>query len=94
MHSELDLEPSSLAQSILLPLLPPQRHSGLSQETGMSVFVTGADFGVVRFIGTTQFAKGVWLGIELRKPSKYILLTHEASLSSRLNARIFLYIIM
>ena len=55
----------------------------------MSVFVTGADFGVVRFIGTTQFAKGVWLGIELRKPSKYILLTHEASLSSRLNARIF-----
>ena len=55
----------------------------------MSVFVTGADFGVVRFIGTTQFSKGVWLGIELRKPSKYILLTHEASLSSRLNARIF-----
>ena len=89
MHSELDLEPSSLAQSILLPLLPPQRHSGLSQETGMSVFVTGADFGVVRFIGTTQFAKGVWLGIELRI---YILLTHEASLSSHLNARIFLYI--
>ena len=40
-------------------------------ETGMNVFVTGADFGTVRFIGHTSFSEGVWLGIELRKPSKF-----------------------
>ena len=86
--SSLPHHPPSLSSSTLsLSSLP-----NVTLETGMSVFVTGADFGVVRFIGTTQFAKGVWLGIELRKPSKYILLTHEASLSSRLNARIFLHI--
>ena len=81
-----------------LPHPPPYSILSLSSlpnvtlETGMSVFVTGADFWVVRFIGTTQFAKEVWLGNELRKPSKYILLMHEASLSSHLNARIFLHI--
>ena len=26
--------------------------------------------GIVRFIGSTEFAEGVWLGVELRKPSK------------------------
>ena len=35
----------------------------------MNVFVSGADFGVVKYIGTMDFAKGVWLGIELRRPS-------------------------
>ena len=39
----------------------------------MNVFVTGADFGVVRFIGTTEFAKGVWLGLELRRPSEWLV---------------------
>ena len=82
--SSLPHHPPSLSSSTLsLSSLP-----NVTLETGMSIFVTGADFGVVRFIGTTQFAKGVWLGIELRI---YILLTHEASLSSRRNARIFLY---
>ena len=38
----------------------------------MSVFVTGAEFGVVRYIGHTAFAEGVWLGIELRRPSEYL----------------------
>lgn len=38
-------------------------------EEGMSVLVN-KELGVVRFIGTTEFADGVWLGIELRKPSK------------------------
>ena len=37
----------------------------------MSVFAN-KEMGVVRFIGTTEFADGVWLGIELRKPSKSI----------------------
>ena len=36
----------------------------------MNVFVTGAEFGVVRYIGHTEFAEGVWLGIELRRPSE------------------------
>jgi hypothetical protein len=40
-------------------------------EEGMSVFAN-KEMGVVRFIGTTEFADGVWLGIELRKPSKSI----------------------
>ena len=38
---------------------------------GMSVFAN-KEMGVVRFIGTTEFADGVWLGIELRKPSKSV----------------------
>ncbi|CAI7996554.1 CAP-Gly domain-containing linker protein 4, partial [Geodia barretti] len=63
--SSLPHHPPSLSSSTLsLSSLP-----NVTLETGMSVFVTGADFGVVRFIGTTQFAKGVWLGIELRKPN-------------------------
>ncbi len=26
--------------------------------------------GTVRFVGTTQFAEGTWVGIELEKPGK------------------------
>lgn len=36
---------------------------------GMSVFVN-KEMGIVRFIGTTEFAEGVWLGVELRKPGE------------------------
>ena len=39
--------------------------------TGMNVFVNG-EFGVVRYIGNTAFAEGVWLGVELRKQSKQL----------------------
>ena len=35
----------------------------------MNVFVNG-EFGVVRYIGATSFAEGVWLGVELRRPSE------------------------
>lgn len=35
----------------------------------MSVFVN-KEMGAVRFIGCTEFAEGVWLGVELRKPRK------------------------
>lgn len=38
---------------------------------GMSVFVN-KEMGAVRFIGNTEFAEGVWLGVELRKPCKSI----------------------
>ena len=31
------------------------------------MLVTG-EMGVLRYIGPTQFADGVWLGIELKKP--------------------------
>lgn len=36
---------------------------------GMSVFVN-KEMGVVRYIGRTEFAEGLWLGVELRKPGK------------------------
>ncbi|XP_066919361.1 CAP-Gly domain-containing linker protein 4-like [Clytia hemisphaerica] len=36
-------------------------------KTGMSVYLNG-QLGLVRFIGRVEFAKGVWLGVELRKP--------------------------
>lgn len=39
---------------------------------GMSVFVN-KEMGLVKFIGTTEFAEGVWLGVELRKPGKIII---------------------
>ena len=36
---------------------------------GMTVFVN-KEKGSVQYIGTTDFASGVWLGVELKKPSK------------------------
>ena len=36
---------------------------------GMSVFVN-KEMAIVKYIGTTKFADGVWLGVMLRKPSK------------------------
>ena len=44
-------------------------------EEGMSVLVS-KELGVVRFIGETEFAPGIWLGVELRKPSEYVLLKY------------------
>ena len=38
---------------------------------GMSVYVNN-ELGIVRYIGRIQFADGVWLGIELRKPGMYM----------------------
>lgn len=37
----------------------------------MCVYVAG-DMGTVRFIGNVEFADGVWLGIELKKPSRLL----------------------
>jgi len=34
----------------------------------MSVLVSG-ELGIVKYIGTTEFARGTWLGVELRKPN-------------------------
>ncbi len=53
--------------------------SGLSDSTspditlslGMSVFVN-KEMGTLKFIGNTEFAEGVWLGVELRKPGNCI----------------------
>lgn len=39
---------------------------------GMSVFVN-KEMGAVKYIGTTEFAEGVWLGVELRKPGEYYI---------------------
>lgn len=45
----------------------------------MCVYVAG-DLGTVRFIGNVEFADGVWLGIELKKPSKvHFKLTYHNS---------------
>lgn len=62
--SSLSYNQSLSSSSLSLSSLP-----NVTLETGMNVFVTGADFGVVKYIGTTEFAKGVWLGIELRRPN-------------------------
>ncbi len=43
--------------------------SDLVLEDGMSVF-TNKEMGMIRFIGETEFAPGIWLGVELRKPSE------------------------
>ncbi len=40
---------------------------------GMNIFVNKIkEMGVVRFIGTTDFSEGVWIGVELRKPGELI----------------------
>ena len=44
--------------------------SDLILEDGMSVFAN-KEMGMIRFIGETEFAPGIWLGVELRKPSKW-----------------------
>ena len=46
---------------------------------GMSVFVN-KEMGVVRYIGKTEFDDGVWIGVELRKPSTCISVTETAVL--------------
>ncbi len=43
-------------------------------EEGMSVFVSG-ELGTVRYIGTTEFAEGVWLGVEFRRLSELTICT-------------------
>ena len=37
----------------------------------MSVYVNN-ELGITRYIGNVDFASGVWLGVELRKPSKLL----------------------
>ena len=36
----------------------------------MSVLVH-SELGVVRYIGTAEFADGIWLGVEMRKPGEW-----------------------
>lgn len=49
----------------------PQQKSKSSPEfqltEGLSVLVNG-ELGVVRYIGLAEFAEGIWLGVEMRKP--------------------------
>ena len=49
----------------------------------MNVFVQGAEFGVVRFIGQTAFSEGVWLGIELRRPSKRVVISNASIIQAQ-----------
>ncbi|EYC31042.1 hypothetical protein Y032_0004g1921 [Ancylostoma ceylanicum] len=44
------------------------RCSGKWFDLGERVVVSGGKQGVVRFIGETEFAQGVWAGIELEQP--------------------------
>lgn len=30
--------------------------------------LVNSELGVIRFIGLTEFAEGIWLGVEMRKP--------------------------
>lgn len=46
----------------------PTHNSNLQLKPGMSVYVNN-ELGIVRFIGRVEFATGIWLGVELRKPS-------------------------
>lgn len=41
-----------------------------SLNVGDRVVVSGQK-GVVRFVGTTDFAKGKWVGVHLDQPSKF-----------------------
>ena len=48
---------------------------------GMTVFVN-KEKGSVQYIGTTDFSNGVWLGVELKKPSRYLVLCDGMCLRS------------
>ena len=50
----------------------------LLQIQGMCVFFK-KEKGIVKFIGTTDFATGIWLGIELREPSKLPCILYKSS---------------
>ena len=45
----------------------------------MCVYVAG-EMGTVRFIGHVQFADGVWLGIELKKPGVFLFLNRPKTI--------------
>ena len=51
-------------------------------KTGMSIYVN-SELGIVRYIGKVEFASGTWLGVELRKPSEYLLLCLKSRFGSR-----------
>ena len=46
--------------------------SSFCSAQGMTVFVN-KEKGSVQFIGTTDFAAGIWLGVELKKPSECLV---------------------
>ncbi|XP_019857363.1 PREDICTED: CAP-Gly domain-containing linker protein 4-like [Amphimedon queenslandica] len=54
---------SPLPTSLSLAVAPE-----ITLEKGMSVFVN-KEMGTVQYIGQTDFAPGVWLGVELKKPT-------------------------
>lgn len=54
----------------------------------MSVFAN-KEMGIVRFIGEAEFAPGIWLGVELRKPSKYMAELHMIHLEWQAGIHIF-----
>ena len=37
------------------------------------------EMGAVKYIGTTEFADGVWLGVELRKPGECGIIVQQLS---------------
>ena len=38
------------------------------------------ELGITRYIGSVDFASGVWLGVELRKPSKFASIARSVSI--------------
>lgn len=55
----------SHAQAETLPQAAATDHNF---SVGDNVLVSGSKLGVVRFLGSTQFAKGEWAGVELNVP--------------------------
>lgn len=49
---------------------PPAKVTAETPAVGDRVSVGGKKEGIARFIGTTKFAPGTWVGIELATPGK------------------------
>lgn len=47
---------------------PVSPNANCSFDVGDRVIVSGNKVGLVRFLGTTDFAQGVWVGVELEQP--------------------------
>ncbi|GAB1605413.1 CAP-Gly domain-containing linker protein 3-like isoform X3 [Argonauta hians] len=59
--------PTKLSKSNPKIARVPGASSDLKLDIGMGVFCSN-ELGVIRYIGTTDFAEGIWIGVELRTP--------------------------
>ncbi|XP_027205610.2 CAP-Gly domain-containing linker protein 4-like [Dermatophagoides pteronyssinus] len=70
VHSKIDTGLNTISRHSDVNLLSSSRSSINSEDVfiGSKVYLTDKKTGIVRFMGPTKFAPGIWYGIELTRP--------------------------